>query len=133
VRDIEPLRGMSIRTLHLSNLQLTDIGSLRGMPIINLILRGSPNLTNLEPLRGMPLVKLDLIGSGVRDVSILADFPALEEIVLPDKATNVERLRTLPKLRYLAPHGNIYGNEHPVQTAEEFWKEYDAKQAAGKK
>jgi hypothetical protein len=41
-------------------------------------------------------------------------------------------LRELPRLKLIsaAPTANT---GHTTQTAEEFWKEYDAKRAAGKK
>ncbi len=68
----------------------------------------------------------------VVDVGMLADCPDLEEIELPKGAKNVERLRTLKKLRYLSYYLN-HNTNHPAQTAEEFWKEYNAQHAAGKK
>ena len=125
VRDLEPLRGMPINDLSLTDTKVRDLDPLGDMPIKSLILAGV-GVGNLEPLRGMPLVSLHLGGSSVRDVGILAEFQDLEDIVLPDNATNVERLRTLPKLRYLSTRWNRT-TDHPAQTAEEFWKEFDAK------
>jgi len=99
------------------------------MPLDTLYLTGT-RVGSLEPLRGAPLKRVFLLASKVNDVGILADFPDLEEINLPDPVSNVERLRTLKKLRYLSYK---WSGSHPDKTAEEFWKEYDAKQAAGKK
>ena len=83
-------------------------------------------------LRGLPLVNLHLGASAARDVSLLADFPDLETIELPKEPINVERLRTMPKLRYLSPRWDPVTNL-PAQTVEQFWEEFDAKKAAGKK
>ena len=108
VRSIEVLRGMALRDLGLSRTQVRDF----------------------EPLRGMPLVDLRLGGCSLKDVGFLADLPDLEEIELPDdQVANLERLRKLPKLRFLSSRRDEVTN-HPAQTAEQFWKEYDAKKAA---
>lgn len=129
VLDLEPLRGMPIIDLNLQKTRVRGLDPLRGMLIKKLNLSGS-GVSDLEPLRHMPLVKLYLRGTPVCDVALLADLHDLEEIVLPDKATNVELLRTLPRLRYLSADN---ATDRPTQTAEEFWKAYDAQQAAGKK
>jgi len=132
VSDLEPLRGMPIHDLNLASTKVRDLEPLHGMPVRVLNL-SYLNVSSLEPLRGMPLVSLNLHGTNVRDVGILADFHDLEEIVLPNDAThNVERLRTLPKLRYLS-FGWDAATNHPTQTAAEFWKEYDAKKGAAPK
>jgi hypothetical protein len=87
-------------------------------------------VADLAPVRGMPLVRIRLHGSLVHDVSPLADCPQLESIELPVGATNIENLRALKKLHFLSETWDS-GANHPAQTAEEFWKQYDAKSAAG--
>lgn len=126
--------------VNLSHLQLTDLEGLRGLPISRLSLADNPLTTaHLEALRGLPLVFLDLRNTHVRDVAPLAGFRDLEEIVFGDdrqgglsSLSNVEQLRALPKLRRISLRTDA-NDEHPAQTAEEFWKEFDAKRAAGKK
>ncbi len=92
------------------------------------------NVTSLEPLRGCPLEELVFFQTRVADVSPLLDCPKLREVVLPDTVKNVEVLRQHPSLKRFSrkainpPQG--YGS---AQTAAEFWAEYDAPQAAGKK
>ncbi len=131
VVDLDPLRGMPLQELNLTKLKVRNIEPLRGMPLRQLNLAHTL-VSDLEPLRGMPLVVLQIPGAEVNDVGILADIPSLEEINLPeDKVANLERLRTLPNLRYLSSAWNFETN-HPAQTAEEFWKAYDAAKAAGK-
>jgi Leucine-rich repeat (LRR) protein len=131
VVDLEPLSGMPLQELKLTNLQVRIIEPLLGMPMRQLNLAHT-QVSDLEPLRGMPLVVLQIPGTKVKDVGILAEITSLEEINLPDdKVANLERLRTLPKLRYISTGWNFDTN-HPAQTTEQFWKEYDAKKAAGK-
>jgi len=131
VVDLEPLRGMPLQELNLTKLKVRSIDALRGMPLRQLNLAHTL-VSDLEPLRGMPLVALQIPGAKVNDVGILADIPSLEEINLPkDKVANLERLRTLPNLRYLSSAWNVDTNQ-PAHTAAEFWKAYDADKAAGK-
>jgi serine/threonine protein kinase/Leucine-rich repeat (LRR) protein/Flp pilus assembly protein TadD len=126
VVDIEPLRGMPLQELSLMSLNVHSIEVLRGMHIRDLGLSRTP-VKDFDPLRGMPLVDLRLGGCSMKDVGFLADFPALEEIELPDdNVANIERLRTLPKLRYLSARRDEV-THHPAQTVEQFWKAYDAK------
>ncbi len=123
--------------LHLFNLGMRDLSRLRELPIKYLDLSMSFPLSDLEPLRGMPLKFLNLDASSCFDVAPLAECLELEELVLAGRPTNtypknLELLRSLPKLRYLSQSLNP-ATQHPAQTVEEFWKEYDAKQAAEKK
>jgi len=87
---------------------------------------------SLEPLRGAPLVRISLNNAKVSDVGILADFPDLEEIFLSSNSKNVERLRSLKKLRFISTNWDPNA-ARPDKTAEEFWKEYDAKHLAAPK
>jgi Leucine-rich repeat (LRR) protein/tetratricopeptide (TPR) repeat protein/tRNA A-37 threonylcarbamoyl transferase component Bud32 len=130
VGDLTPLHDLPIKELLLSATGIQNLEALRGMPLETLYL-DTTNVSDLEPLRGSPLQRIRLHSSHMQDVSPLADCPELEWIELPQNAKNVETLRALKKLRYLSP--NWDSALHPAQTAEEFWKEYDAKQAAAKK
>jgi hypothetical protein len=55
------------------------------------------------------------------------------EIILPNATADPSMLRQLPRLKLIATRRAPGGTIHPAQTAGEFWKEYDAGQAAGKK
>lgn len=57
IRDIEPLRGMSLTALYCAGNQIESLEPLHGMPLVTLNCGGNP-ITSLEPLRGMPLVTL---------------------------------------------------------------------------
>jgi tetratricopeptide (TPR) repeat protein len=127
IADLSPLRGLPIRELDLYDTFVSNLEPLRGMPLETIFV-SSTKVSSLEPLRGAPLKRINLTASKVNDVGILADFPDLEEIELPTPAGHLERLRTLKKLHYLSYKWNSDTN-HPAQTAEEFWTEYDAQQA----
>jgi len=105
---------------------------IRGVKLRALAVQGSP-VTDLAPLRGSPLVKLNLIDTGITDISPLLECPNLEQVALPRGVKNLELLRQHPKLRYLGYAEGPAPDYRPDQTAEEFWKEYDAQKAAGKK
>jgi serine/threonine protein kinase len=77
LRHIQPLRGLSLRTLHFGALQgpgVTDLRPLRGMPLKELDL-GCPKVADLSPLRGMALEKLGLGYTAVRDLGPLQGLP----------------------------------------------------------
>ena len=87
-------------------------------------------LTDITPLRGMPLVFVGLNGTENPDVSVLADCPTLESIVLPRKSRNIESPRKLPNLKRIS--FGWPGSRANMPDAATFWKAYDAQQAAGK-
>gem|GEM_PF-1715377 len=128
--------------LHLFNMGIRDLSRLRGLPIKYLDLSMSFSLSDLEPLRGMPLKFLNLERTECFDVAPLAECLELEELVLAGRPNavgmpvtypkNLEILRSHPKLRYLS-QGLNPATQHPAQTVEEFWKEYDAKQVSGQR
>ena len=132
VTDLTPLSEcVNLETLELSA-EVTDLTPLARLHLTRFEIRGT-KVTSLAPLRGQPLHFLDLRGSAVlKDLTPLADCPSLEEIILSDNGADPIPLRALPRLRFISTR--VVGNPaHAAQTAEEFWKEYDAKQAAGKK
>ena len=155
VANLAPLVGAPLKKLSVSSTRVTDIIllsqfeslenlNLEGLPVTDLaplaklhltyLNCGSTKITGIAPLHGQPLRFLSLAKTGVTDLSPLADCATLEEIILPAAFGDLSLLRKLPKLRFIStrPVGTGY-DPHPAQTAEEFWKEYDAKPAAGKK
>ena len=127
IGDLTPLHDLPINDLTLEGANFRDIEALRGMPLDTLNIRFT-KVSDLEPLRGSSLAHLRVDSSNLKDVGPLAECAELESIELPPKARNVESLRALKKLRYLSSSWDNAAN-HPAQTVEEFWKEYDAKQA----
>jgi Leucine-rich repeat (LRR) protein len=75
ITDLGPLKGMPLVALFLEeNRRLTDIAPLRGMRLMKLYLSHT-RVRNLGPLRGAPLQELNLVGTRVDDVSPLSESP----------------------------------------------------------
>ena len=133
VSDLSPLAQCpGLEDLTLVRVPVTDLTPLARLPITRLDCDDLPKLADLGPLRGMPLRFLRISRTAVTDLRPLADCPALEELILPAGPLDPTPLRHLPKLRRLSTRsvGLIIT---PAQTAEEFWKEYDAQpKPAGK-
>ncbi|MEQ1842101.1 MAG: hypothetical protein ABL994_16975, partial [Verrucomicrobiales bacterium] len=152
VTDLSPLRGQPIKTIALSTLPVRNLSpvfeapledvTFRDLPVESLAwLKGKPlkrcelkslRLNDVEFLRGSPVKECRIQLGHPVDVSPLADCPLLRVLLLDEKCTGYERLRNHPGLKLIsfreAPVTAL-----PAQTAAEFWKEYDAKQVAGKK
>ena len=127
VSDLSPLTGAPIRALRIAQTLVTDLSPLRNCPLDQLAADYTA-IRSIEVLRGKMLKWLTLDGCKVlTDISPLKDCPTLEELTLPRHAVDIEFLRTMPRLRKLS-----YGPAPKSETAAEFWKEHDAKKAAGK-
>ena len=79
--DLALFKGTPLRSLDLRNSGITDLESLRGLPLEELILTNSKGVTDLSPLAGMPLRVLRLNGTPVTDLEPLRSMP-LEELIL---------------------------------------------------
>ena len=131
VKDFRLLQGMPLTVLTLNGTSFDDLTLLQGLPLKTLRLGGCP-VTDLRPLRGMPLKDLDLYGCPkLQDLTPLADCHQLENLSIPSTVKDIECLRSLSKLKWLG-FTWIDSKPTPAVTVAEFWKEYDAKQAAGK-
>jgi serine/threonine protein kinase len=150
VNNLEPLAHSSLKTLVLHNNRVADLSPLKKCSHLEqLVLSGNPvkdlsplsklplhrlncsdlDITNVLALRGMPLRFLSLQGTSVTDLRPLGDCISLEEIVLPEGAKDLSMLRNLPNLhaistRSMEPTSLLF---QPLQSAVEFWKQYNAK------
>lgn len=132
IRDITPLSGAPLESLTLTSPSISDLSPLRDAKLSDVFLCGT-SVSDLSPLRGMPVRKLCINGTAIADVAMLAGFTALEEVILPSGAKNVEALRRLPQLQRISYKGTGPGAAIPTLTAAEFWKEFDAKKAGSEK
>jgi tetratricopeptide (TPR) repeat protein len=131
LRDLSPLGGAPLRNLHLGYpCGVSDLSPLRGAPLERIVLTNRL-VRDISVLRGMPLRIVWLEQAAVTDIAPLADIPTLEEVQLPAAAKNIEVLRSHPRIALLS-YGIDMKTNRPTRTAAEFWKEYDAKKAAGK-
>jgi len=145
VTDIAPLHSLPLEVLRLVNTRVTNLEPLAGTKIEQLYLAGSRNIKNLAPLRGLPLQtltlnrtavsdlrplvesplrELNLEGcSALKDLQPLVDIATLESVVIPLHIKDIEFLRGHPGIKRLS-------YQKMTQSAEDFWKEFDAKKAS---
>jgi serine/threonine protein kinase len=123
--DFSPLAACpTLMDITLSNTSLDRLDYFKSMRLRTLLIVGTA-VHDLSPLTGMSLQFLHLQGTPVTDLTPVSHCPALEEIVLPAGAQNVEVLRGLPQLRRISFTADADG--HPAQTVREFWKEWAAR------
>ena len=151
IADLAPLVGLPVSELSAHGNPITDLGPLRGLPLRTLSLDGLP-VSDLAPLKDLPLRKLSLSNNRVTDLSSLrdlklvtlvldrntqeidlaplAEMTTLEDLVLPEHPQNLERLRKLPNLKFISNKWDGVAAKGSTNPAAEFWKTYDAEQAA---
>ncbi|MDZ4199932.1 MAG: hypothetical protein U1E27_11700, partial [Kiritimatiellia bacterium] len=91
VRDLAPLKGMPLRELNLSDTKVTSLAGLEELPLVRLLVENCP-IDDLTPLRAMPLRELMLGGTRVMSILPLTDKP-LRTLSLRD--TGIQTLRPL--------------------------------------
>lgn len=96
VKDLTPLRGMSISYLTLTGTPVESLAPLAGMPLEYLAIGNCPNLKDLGPLRGMKLTALDISGSHARDLSVIQDLPLVSLNVAQCNLSDLNLLRNMP-------------------------------------
>lgn len=120
IRDISPLGELPLQVLYLNDTDVSDLGPLRFMLLGDRLELANTQVRDISVLRGKPLRVLRLDDCmQLRDVAPLADCRELEELYIRHIPRDIAFLRELPKLREI--------NGKP---AAEFWREYDARQAA---
>jgi serine/threonine protein kinase/Leucine-rich repeat (LRR) protein len=107
VEDLTPLRGLRLHELYLQGSLVHDISALAGMPLERLFLDRLP-LTDITPV---------------------VSFRSLRDLMLPEKAENIEALRKLPNLQRISFTYDT-GLGGPSMTAAEFWAAHDMKLSA---
>ncbi len=125
--DLTFLKGAPLSRLVLPGGKIADLTPLTGMPLTHLDLSQNP-LTDLTPLRGLPLQALFLKDCGnITDIAPLTGIPTLQNLIVPETAPNLEQLRQMPGLQRLSFNEDPNTPHRTAQSAEEFWKEWDAK------
>ncbi|MEA3209553.1 MAG: hypothetical protein QOE70_2610 [Chthoniobacter sp.] len=144
ITDLKPLRDLPLETLQLANTRVSSLAPLTALKLEQLSLAGSRAVRDLGPLRGMPLQTLDLSRTAVTDLKPLTQSPlrelklegcatltdlkplmdivTLESVLLPMQCKDIAFLRRHPGLKRIS-YRKI------TQSAEEFWKEFDAPKA----
>jgi Leucine-rich repeat (LRR) protein len=121
--DLSPLAGAPLKSLDIPSTGVSDLSFLKRVPL-KLVRLHATRVKDLSPLRGLPLEKFLFDGKAEIDVSLLAEIPTLQEILVPEDATGILALKRLPKLRLLSYRPTNTTGLVPDQTAAEFWKQH---------
>ena len=96
ITNIGPLRGMPLMMLDLQACPISDISALEGMPMIELYLDGTA-VEDLSPLAGMSsLKKLYIDNSNVKDLSPLKGLPIQELNAVGTRVSDISALKGMP-------------------------------------
>ena len=74
IKDLSPIRGMPISTLHCAGNNIESLEPLKGMPLVTLRCGGNP-IKSLEPLRGAGLQTLLCDGCRITSLAPVAGMP----------------------------------------------------------
>ena len=108
LRDLEPLRGMGLERLSLTDTGVASLAPLAGSPIRLLDVSGCP-VTDLRPVATLPeLVTFRCVGCPVESFEPLAGRPIVHLCADLDPARDAAFLKRLPKLRTL--NGRPFGD-----------------------
>ncbi|NBR84491.1 MAG: hypothetical protein EBT61_03160 [Verrucomicrobia bacterium] len=143
ITSLAALAGAPLKLLAINETGIRDLSPLSRSAQLEFIEATKTPVSDLKPVAKMPLKWLRLDNTKIVDLSLLTECTSLEEIILPGNVKDVSVLRHLPKLKRLSPvpvggggspvFAPATGYPHPKQTAEDFWREYDARpKPAGK-
>lgn len=97
VRDLSPLRKLTLRALVIADTNVTDLTALGELPLKSLDLSHT-GVTDLSPLAGRPLESLFMRGTTVRKLDPLSSLPGLKHLDVSERALDDEALRVLAGL-----------------------------------
>jgi tetratricopeptide (TPR) repeat protein/predicted Ser/Thr protein kinase len=121
VRDLSPLKGVPLRFLSITFTNVNDLSPLAGMPLERLHADTAP-IGKIDVLKGMPMRDLFIQNTSVSDLTPVHSMPIERLVITPHKIhTGLKELRGRPGLRHIADGTSMAG-----QSAEEFWRRYDA-------
>ena len=122
VKDLTPLKGTKLRTLHISDTQVKSLKGLYKLPLSLLGMRNCDN-SSLWPLRhSQALKELDISGCrNIRELKLLINLKSLKTLRVPSHLVYSPVLRKL-KLDSLSSPA-----EESRTSYSEFMKKYPAK------
>jgi tetratricopeptide (TPR) repeat protein len=130
ISSLEAFRDAPLENLNIWGNRISDLSPLRSQALTSLFIHGN-SISDLRPLRGLPITDLSISGNPIADFSPLLDLPTLEVLHVNAPMEKLAVLRQHPTLKVIHIGGPGVGG--PLRPVAEFWAEYDAQQAAGKK
>ncbi len=126
ISSLAALANLPLESLTAAGDRITDLSPLRGKQLRRLFISGN-QISDLSPLSDMPIEELEIYKNRITDYTPLLKMPKLEKVRLNPDGKRLEPLRHHPALEQIAYF------DAPYRSVADFWKEYDAQQAAGKK
>ncbi len=114
-------------TVYLSDKPVSDLEPLRGLPVKTLIIDNT-KVSDLSPLRGAPLENLQFVNSEVRELSALEGLPLRCVAFDPEAISDKRELRTLRNMETLESIGYPSGGAVRFVPPEEFWRDLDVRE-----
>ncbi len=128
VTDFSPVAACkNLELFDAADTALENLDVIRGCKL-HTVMIARTKVTDLSALAGMALTKADLDGTSITDLGPLLECQTLRSLVLPRNARDVAALRRLPVLGSLSYESASFGE--PTQRAADFWKAFDAREAA---
>ncbi len=126
IADFSPVAACrKLRLISMWESPLADLAHLRELKLQELYLQGS-QVRDLSPLAGMPLERLFIDRTPATDLTPLLGLVTLRDVMIPEKAENIESLRKLPALQRISfSYDSKIGG--PSMTAAEFWAGFPPK------
>jgi len=109
VTDLTSLRGMPISSLTIIGTAVTNLSPLSDMPLTNLTAWGCTTLSDLSPLSGLPLQRLSLGYTQVKDLSPLKGMPLTRLEITSTSVSDLSPLIGLP-LEHLDLANTVHGS-----------------------
>lgn len=104
ISNIEPLRGMPLQQLNLGSTMVQDLRPLKDAPISTLEIGDTP-VSNLSPLKGSPLRVLNCGMEGFLDLAPLKGMPLQELDIGGMRVSDLTVLQTMPlKTLFFSPN-----------------------------
>ena len=119
IKDLEPLRGLSLTLLRVGWTDVEDLRPLIGMPLQELWVHYT-HVQDLQPIVDMPLERLGLDSSKVKDLSPLEQMHQLKSVMVPLGARDFSPLRKMSGLERVS-FWWTYSLPGPTLTESSFW------------
>lgn len=102
VIDLSPLKGMPLEYLNLQKTKITDLKPLDKMTSLKIVWLNDSKVTDISPLKGVSLESLDLTGTKVTDLSPISGMTTLKRLNLEKAAvTDLTPLKNLTLQRLI--------------------------------
>jgi Leucine-rich repeat (LRR) protein len=115
ITDLEPLRGLPLHYLNLTETRAADLAPLAGLGDLRMLVLDAMPVSDLTPLRGLGLKELSIRGTQVTELSLIKELP-LRRLRLDYRPDREAFLRSLTGLEFI--------NDKPTA---DFWKEVAGK------